>query len=340
MADVDFDDFGGYEPTAAAGSGRTQRIINIAGAASSVALVIGLGVWGYKIAVRDVNGVPVMRALAGPMRIAPDDPGGTIAENQGLAVNDIAAEGAASAPSDRLVLAPRVVGLDDSDAAGLSDPAPIEAEAPRIAAAPAAAPPADALPDAGADMAEAVTAVDPVSVPVAEAPAPVDPEAVAIALADAITDGAAPLTPLASQVPEGGMAKSLRPPARPPVRTAAVQPTQAAPAAEGEVVEVQQTAAAPTAPAEVEAAKIKAGTRLVQLGAFDSADQARAEWKKMQGRFPDLLASKSLVVQSADSGGRTFYRLRAHGFDGEDDARRFCTALLAEGAACIPVVQR
>ena len=47
-----------------------------------------------------------------------------------------------------------------------------------------------------------------------------------------------------------------------------------------------------------------------------------------------------MVVQSAQSGGRTFYRLRAHGFAGEDDARRFCAALLAENAACIPVAQR
>ena len=61
---------------------------------------------------------------------------------------------------------------------------------------------------------------------------------------------------------------------------------------------------------------------------------------KLQSRFGDLIATKSMVVQSAQSGGRTFYRLRAHGFTGEDDARRFCAALLAENAACIPVAQR
>jgi len=45
-------------------------------------------------------------------------------------------------------------------------------------------------------------------------------------------------------------------------------------------------------------------------------------------------------VQSAVSGGRTFYSLRAAGFADISDARRFCAALSAEKADCIPVVAR
>jgi hypothetical protein len=45
-------------------------------------------------------------------------------------------------------------------------------------------------------------------------------------------------------------------------------------------------------------------------------------------------------VQKASSGGRVFYRLRAMGFDDLGDARRFCSALVAENADCIPVVTR
>ena len=69
------------------------------GALMSVALIDGLGVWGYQLAVRDVSGVPVVRALEGPMRVAPDDPGGEQAEHQGLAVNNVAAEGVAAGPA-------------------------------------------------------------------------------------------------------------------------------------------------------------------------------------------------------------------------------------------------
>jgi hypothetical protein len=99
---------------------------------------------------------------------------------------------------------------------------------------------------------------------------------------------------------------------------------------------------APTAPptAEVDPASIAAGTAMVQLGAFDDAALARAEWANLQTRFTELMAGKSLVVEPAKSGGRDFFRLRAHGFASEDDSRRCCAAILAENGSCFPVDQR
>ena len=44
---------------------------NLAGAAVSLALIVGIGIWGYKLIMRDVSGVPVVRAAEGPMRIQP-----------------------------------------------------------------------------------------------------------------------------------------------------------------------------------------------------------------------------------------------------------------------------
>ncbi|MEO0402533.1 MAG: SPOR domain-containing protein, partial [Pseudomonadota bacterium] len=123
-----------------------------------------------------------------------------------------------------------------------------------------------------------------------------------------------------------GPKQSKRPQLRPKSAPAVVVPTSAA-----------QT---PQVAADLDAAAIPAGTRLVQLGAFDSPDIARAQWDKMQGRFGDYLKGKDRIVQKAQSGGRTFYRLRAHGFADLSDARRFCSALVAEGADCIPVVTR
>ena len=60
----------------------------------------------------------------------------------------------------------------------------------------------------------------------------------------------------------------------------------------------------------------------------------------LSGRFSDYLAGKKRVIQRAESGGRIFYRLRAMGFADLADARRFCSALVAENADCIPVVTR
>ncbi|MBP9951913.1 MAG: SPOR domain-containing protein, partial [Cypionkella sp.] len=116
MADMEFDEFaGGYAP-----NGRASRVVHLAGAACSVALMLGLGVWGYKLAVRDVTGIPVMRAMAGPMRIAPANPGGVVADNQGLSVNAVAASGTALPIAETVVLAPRAVDLTAEDIAGLA----------------------------------------------------------------------------------------------------------------------------------------------------------------------------------------------------------------------------
>ena len=77
-----------------------------------------------------------------------------------------------------------------------------------------------------------------------------------------------------------------------------------------------------------------------QLGAFESADVARQEWARLEGRFGVYMQDKSRVIQLAQSNGRSFYRLRAMGFVDLNDARRFCSAFKAEGADCIPVQVR
>ena len=121
MADLEFEDFeGAYDAHLDGGRAeRAKRMINIAGAVCSVALVVGLTIWGYKLAVRDVSGVPVMQALGGAMRIAPTDPGGNQASNQGLSVNAIAAVGTSAPAAEQVTLAPRPVELQADDTAGL-----------------------------------------------------------------------------------------------------------------------------------------------------------------------------------------------------------------------------
>ena len=125
MADADYDFGGGFSNGSqsprhgareALAAAKVQRTINIAGGVTSLALVLGLGFWGYKLAVRDVNGVPVVQAMEGPMRIAPADPGGEVADHQGLSVNTVAGVGIAAPPPEKLVLAPRPVGLKATSA--------------------------------------------------------------------------------------------------------------------------------------------------------------------------------------------------------------------------------
>jgi hypothetical protein len=78
----------------------------------------------------------------------------------------------------------------------------------------------------------------------------------------------------------------------------------------------------------------------VQLGAFDTAETAREEWDRIAARFPDYFDDRPRVIEEAESGGQTFFRLRAAGFDDLAGSRRFCAVLVAQGTACIPVTVR
>ncbi|MDX1781426.1 MAG: SPOR domain-containing protein [Thalassovita sp.] len=286
---------------------------NWAGAAVSLALVAGIGVWGYKLVMRDVSGVPVVRAAEGPMRVMPDDPGGAPAENQGLAVNKVAAEGFAEKPADRLILAPRPVLLSPEDS-----------------------------PTAQLELIKLTPQQDE---PVADASVNLSVEA----LVQELTAKAEPLTPVtppaqqakvvsapqaenvveavpAKEKPKAGLALSLRPRMRP--------------AGDRRIASTDPAATAAALNIDIDPSTIPPGTRLAQLGAYDSAEVARKEWDRMSARFSDFLEDKKRVIQKAESGGRTFYRLRAYGFADISEARRFCSALVAEKAECIPVTTK
>ncbi|APX11652.1 SPOR domain-containing protein [Tateyamaria omphalii] len=322
---------GGYDATESASpppSNVLKNLTNFAGAAVSLALIAGVSVWGYKLVMRDVSGIPVVRAAEGEMRVRPENPGGQLARNTGLAVNEVAAAGEASGPVDQVTLAPRPVDLTDEDQPIPAQAvAPVQQPEPLDVAASLDAPQIDvaaALAEGNVDdLVNQLTAgVDTIDA------TPID-DAVAEAVLASVSAADLPEipTPVPAVVKGPGPQTSVRPQLRPASAPETVTPAPI------EVAAASQTS-------ELEASAIPTGTRLVQLGAFDSPDIARAQWDQMQGRFGDLLRDKERIVQQAQSGGRTFYRLRAHGFADLSDARRFCSALVAEGADCIPVVTR
>ncbi|MEO0379762.1 MAG: SPOR domain-containing protein [Pseudomonadota bacterium] len=308
------------ETTSTSHSNPLKNITNVAGGLVSLALIAGVAIWGYQLVVRDVSGIPVVRATSGEMRIRPEEPGGQLAQNTGLAVNEVAAAGEASGPVDRLVLAPRPVDLSDEDQPMTAEPvAPVQQPAPLDVVASLEAAPIDvAAALRNGEVDDIVRQLTQGTAPIDAPDGNVTPVLASVAIA---TEVEAP----APVVKGPGPKQSHRPKLRPRTAPAVVVPASAP---------VQDTVK------EIDAASIPSGTRLVQLGAFDSPDIARAQWEKMQGRFGDYLRGKDRIVQTAESGGRTFYRLRAHGFADLSDARRFCSALVAEGADCIPVVTR
>ncbi|WP_170774507.1 SPOR domain-containing protein [Ruegeria lacuscaerulensis] len=320
------DDMHGYEETPqAAGLG---RIVNFLGAAASLALVAGIAVWGYKLVMRDVSGVPVVRAIEGPMRIQPENPGGTPADHQGLAVNAVAAVGTAAPPADRLILAPRPVSLTDEDT-------PVEPLKPT--------PAVHLVEEEISDQEAAQLRQGAVDAVVAElADKPIEQPQDGVQLASLALDDEPAIDPAdyAAQLPDPaiaalpGVRRSLRPITRPARRISA-------PITPNSSTEDAINAAVKAAVGlDVDADTLSKGTRMAQLGAYESTQVAQSEWDRLNGRFGEYMDGKQRVIQKTSSGGRTFYRLRVLGFDDLSDSRQFCAALQAQGADCIPVAAR
>lgn len=307
-----------------------QKTARLVGAALSAALVVGTLLWGYKLAMRQINGLPVIAAPEGPARVAPDNPGGELADHQGLAVNMIAALGEAEAAADLLVLAPRPMDLSAED--GTSDQLTVTLGAPLAAPAVPPGPNVGAVlpsttlqamrPSEG-QLSEPLpeAAPDPILSPDLE---PIEAGSIEAALLEAgVAPPASEIAPgelVSANVP--GVSASLIPLRKPAAMMAATK-----------VVE------SPVVTTEVDPASLVAGETLAQIGSYETEAEAKLEWDAAVVRFGALFDGKGRVIQAAESGGRSFFRLRVAGFPTRDDARRFCSALKS-GGQCVPVTVR
>ena len=91
------------------------KYANIVGAFISFAVFIGVIGWGARTLMRDSSGVPVVRALEGPPRVAPVNPGGVPASHQGLTVNQVSSSQKTVLVGELLQLAPGPINLDIDD---------------------------------------------------------------------------------------------------------------------------------------------------------------------------------------------------------------------------------
>ncbi len=309
----------GYAPQQDSDTGQGALVINWIGAVSSLALVVGLAVWGWQTIQRDVTGIPVIKAISEPMRVRPEDPGGLQAEHQGLSVNEVQAQGHAADAPNQVVLAPPALDLAPTNVDTTLLAPQSQTNGSRAAITPLTP---DMTPEQQKAALDAMAAALAAGAPQLSTPAPLaEPEAERLAAV------------VAPNVP--GVRVSPRPVARP----ASLRRTQPV---------VAPTTVAPTATAPqaglpsifVDPATISAGTRMVQFGAFDSPEIAQQEWARLSQRFARFLGDKSPVIQRAISGGREFHRLRVMSFANVGDARGFCSVFLAESTPCIPVIAK
>lgn len=329
MALWDRDDFVDARAAASgAGAPGGRRWLAQGGMVLSAALMAGLVFWGYRLAVRQMHGIPAIHAPEGPARVAPDNPGGELADHQGLAVNMIAAVGEAERTADLLVLAPRPAELSDTDAASgalrivtastLAPPPPAAAPGPNVGTVQPSATLRAMQPSQG-QLAEPLEEglADRQSIPDVEM---IEAGAIEAALIEAGVAPAPAETLVILSVDVPGVTQSPRPLPRP-----------------GPAAEPAALAQTPAQAREIDPALLAPGTALVQIGSFDTVADARLGWDATASRFPGIFAGKARVVQAADSGGTTFYRLRVEGFADRDDARRFCAAV-SGAVQCVPVM--
>ena len=287
------------------GKFKLNMIFYWTGAALSLFLLAGSIGWSYKLVVRDINQIPIVRAQLGPLRVAPDNPGGLTAANQGLSVTQLAVN---EKPllSDEINLAPAAEILNEETSASLLrevdklNQIDETYEIKEINAENTIS--LDG--SSGAMKGETASKTESLVAQVAFSQKKVEIEN-AVSLALSITSEFDPsLT-------------SLRPKTRP----RSVQQNR-------ELIVSKEPMS-----------KLPIGSAIVQLGAFDSKSLAESEWRRFEKLLGSILAPKQMIIQKAESGGKIFYRLRASGFNDISDARQFCTAI-SDKVACIPVVTR
>lgn len=339
---------------------RLARLTHYLGALASVALMVGLMVWGWQLVSRDVSGVPVIHALQGEARTTPEDPGGELTSYTGYAVNDVA-EGADPAPIDQVAIAPAVAGLTEDDVAmgefGLTAREPSrQSDVPLTFAGEPVTPLSDSERQAEAE-AEAAAAAEHAAAEsavanaeIVDAPATEGPVNEIVTDENGVPAQAAAITAALAEAQEakatGALASSSRPARRP--RTAnvaasappAAEQSAATDAAEAPAARPAEAAEAP-APAEPETVKVaSAAGPVVQIGAFDSNAIAESEWNRLSGKFGSLFSGKGQVIQQHQSNGRTYWRLRVAGFESGSDAKTFCAAMKAGGTDCIALASQ
>lgn len=122
-------------------------------------------------------------------------------------------------------------------------------------------------------------------------------------------------------VPEQQQAKA--PVREEPIEPPAVEEKRHEPAPEREQrkTEAQATQSAPR------------GTYRIQLGAFSSEQRAQGAWSLYRKKYPELLASRELLLDKTSVKGKSFYRVQT-GPMNRSDARGICDRLKQAGQSC------
>lgn len=316
---------------------RTLMVVAAVGI-MAVVVIIGWATWPDKNGRVDEASLPVMRADETAYKVKPDEPGGVAIPNKDStifnALNTTAATGENGKTIENLLdETEEPVSKNEVLAAG--DPSPPDHEVEKIEpSANAAPPPSESLSDPNDDnkMADQGNAV---------AQDTQDSQAAPPALQDHKAKNIIDELKAESASPETQKVETQK---------AGAQKTQA------QKTETQKTAQKPSQPPLTQLAMNKAappvkttppssavsastgnqGASYVQFAAVKSDADARANWAKLQGKYP-ALKSLTLRVQKVDLGAKgVFYRVQG-GPVAASNAQSICGQVKQGGGQCIVI---
>ena len=288
-------------------------IFSIFGAVISLNLILWAGYWTYNIISRDINGIPIVAAQPGPLRVAPDTPGGIEAENIELAVTKIASQELPPNPK-AVELAPSTEKLTPDDLtifqairqkkiidrqAALNNQIHLGVIEPNLSK------------EISLEPVNTVTNTANYSITENQS------ELVAAALALALKPSADNL--IGNAVAQNKF-KQIKPRPRP-----------------GSLLDVSMsTTETVIRPA---LASVETGLAVVQFGTFATETVAFEEWDRLSKNLSVILDGRPKYVERIKRNGNEIYRLRLGGFVNIDDASRFCSAVISQ-ENCVPVIAK
>jgi hypothetical protein len=347
---------------------RRSRLLWVGLPVLTVFAVFAVIVWlAYQENARVPSGEPpLIRAIAAPYKLAPDDPGGRQVADQG-AINQLLRDDPGPAQPERVLPLPEeprtpIIGAASHDQAAPSEPVDAsEVPATTAGAAPgapldepaqsASAPDdADATREAEAALARLLADVGPAA-PSAEQPAAVGQSA-ASTLDPAV---AVPATPPA--LPPSTTAPTIVRRDAPQVAARVDAPSREADEALTRLLaevaglpadvspEPQAAAGSPQAVAAIAPADPVENRRAmgpgfrVQLAAVREQDDAGRAWADLVDRLGSLVADYEPFYERAETVNGVFYRIQLGPFASEQTADRLCVEVQRRNASCFVVVR-
>ena len=367
-ADLDREiDVAGYgEAGAATASQRRRTGLMVAAAVAGIAVLGGLGALAFSLGSGGSDDTPVLvTADADPLKVKPENPGGTTVPNQDSKAYERAAGVVDTTPptQERLVTSTEEpVSLPPAASARAEEDAlPGLDEEERVDMDPAAAGKAEDRLEAAAEpegigAAEDLAAVQPRKVRTMivrpdgtlvprEDPAP-QPAADAASAERAVREVAIaqPQTPAPAADPAPAPAQAAAQPATPAgnasaTGTAASQPAAAPATPAPEVAARQQVAQAPAAQARTEPARPAVAAQgssewSMQIASQPTAEAAQATYQDLARRYGSVIGGRGVNIVKADISGKgTYYRVRIPSAS-RAEAIALCEKYKAAGGSC------